>query len=317
MKKIFFAAVFAGALLGFTSCGNRKMVTDPEMETVIDSIKETQSGQTTEETTAGTEETSEVPTQMEPTEGQSEIQGSEWVQFTTEDHEGSSDPEDKTRSYTYYYPTVTVTIPGNETVQMKIQKELDEYVDNFVEGIENGEFGTLYEDMPVYEQSYEDLTFRVIRADDKVISLSWGLEGYDQGAHGWYTLYYMNYYTQTGERITFDSLGSGFRDKALELVTAKAAEMQAKEDCFFNDYEKSIKLVVLDGTEDLNAIYQEIYGPDIAGTDNGPADPTFYITEDGFVFESGQYVLQSYAVGIVDFEIPAADFGDDLTADIF
>ena len=34
-------------------------------------------------------------------------------------------------------------------------------------------------------------------------------------------------------------------------------------------------------------------------------------------FESGQYVLQSYAVGIVDFEIPAADFGDDLTADIF
>ena len=282
-----------------------------------DSIKETQSGQTTEETTAGTEETSEVPTQTEPTEGQSEIQGSEWVQFTTEDHEGSSDPEDKTRSYTYYYPTVTVTIPGNETVQMKIQKELDEYVDSFVEGIENGEFGTLYEDMPVYEQSYEDLTFRVIRADDKVISLSWGLEGYDQGAHGWYTLYYMNYYTQTGERITFDSLGSGFRDKALELVTAKAAEMQAKEDCFFNDYEKSIKLVVLDGTEDLNAIYQEIYGPDIAGTDNGPADPTFYITEDGFVFESGQYVLQSYAVGIVDFEIPAADFGDDLTADIF
>ena len=52
-------------------------------------------------------------------------------------------------------------------------------------------------------------------------------------------------------------------------------------------------------------------------TDNGPADPTFYITEDGVVFESGQYVLQSYAVGIVDFEIPAADFGDDLTADIF
>ena len=43
----------------------------------------------------------------------------------------------------------------------------------------------------------------------------------------------------------------------------------------------------------------------------------FLFTEDGVVFESGQYVLQSYAVGIVDFEIPAADFGDDLTADIF
>ena len=74
MKKIFFAAVFAGALLGFTSCGNREMVTDPEMETVIDSIKETQSGQTTEETTAGTEETAEVSTQTEPTE-YSEVNG--------------------------------------------------------------------------------------------------------------------------------------------------------------------------------------------------------------------------------------------------
>ena len=38
---------------------------------------------------------------------------------------------------------------------------------------------------------------------------------------------------------------------------------------------------------------------------------------DGFVFESGQYVLQPYAVGIVDFEIPASDFGEALTADIF
>ena len=77
MKKIFFAAVFAGALLGFTSCGNREMVTGPEMETVIDSIKETQSGQTTEETTAGTEETAEVSTQTEPTRSEERRVGKE------------------------------------------------------------------------------------------------------------------------------------------------------------------------------------------------------------------------------------------------
>ena len=93
--------------------------------------------------------------------------------------------------------------------------------------------------------------------------------------------------------------------------------MQAAENCFFDDYEKSIKLVVLDGTEDMDAIYQEIYGAEIGGTGNGAATPTFSITEDGFTFESGQYVLQSYAVGIVDFDIPASDFGDALTADIF
>ena len=317
MKKIFFAAVFAGALLGITSCGNQETLTVSESEeTVVDSIGDTQSSERAESTVSETVEAVETTTQAETAESQS-AQESNQVEFVIEDHEGSSDPEDKTRDYKYSYQTATITIPGNEAAQEKIQKDLDEYVNDFVEGIQAGDFGTLYEDMPVYVQSYEDLTFHVIRADDKVISLSWGLEGYDQGAHGWYTLYYMNYYTQTGERITFDSLGSGFREKALELVTAKAAEMQAKEDCFFDDYEKSIKLVVLDGTEDLDAIYQEIYGADIAGTDNGAATPTFNITEDGFVFESGQYVLQSYAVGIVDFEIPAEDFGDDLTADIF
>lgn len=69
--------------------------------------------------------------------------------------------------------------------------------------------------------SYEELSFQVIRADDKVISVVWGNEGYNQGAHGWYIQDYRNYYTQTGEKITFDSLGNGFRDKALELVTKK------------------------------------------------------------------------------------------------
>lgn len=317
MKKVFFAAVFAGVLLGFTSCGNWEAAADPETETAIDSIGETQGSRATEETTAGVTEAVELPTQAGITEDQSSTQESGQVQFTIEDHAGSSDPEDKTRDYKYSYQKVTVMIPGNPTAQEKIQKDLDEYVDDFVEGIQAGDFGTLYEDMPVYVQSYEDITFYVIRADDKVISVVWGNEGYNQGAHGWYIQDYRNYYTQTGEKITFDSLGNSFRDKALELVTKKAAEMQATDDCFFPDYEKSIKLVVLDGTENMDTIYQEIYGADIAGTGNGPASPTFSITEDGFVFESGQYVLQPYAAGIVDFEIPASDFGEALTADIF
>lgn len=315
MKKLLLAVGLAGILLGVTACGNRETVAVPETEeTVANGIGEVQSSQSAEEAAS---ETAELPTQAETTEGPQEIQRSEGVQFAAEDHEGSSDPEDKTRNYVYSYPLVTITIPGNEAAQAKIQKDLDEYVDSFVEGIKAGDLGTIYEDMPIYAQTYENLTFHVTRADDKVISVVWGIEGYDQGAHGWYTQEYWNYYTQTGERITFDSLGGGFREKALELVTAKAAEMQATEDCFFNDYEKSIKLVVLDGTEDLDLLYQEIYGSDIAGTGNGMATPTFGITENSIFFESGQYVLQSYAVGIVDFEIPAEDFGDALTADIF
>lgn len=316
MKKLLLAMGLAGILWGVTACGNRETVAVPETEeSVADSIGDVQSSQATEETTSDTAETAELPTQTETTESAQEIQGSEGVQFTTEDHEGSNDPEDKTRSYTYAYQTVMITIPGNEAAQAKIQKELDEYVDGFVEGIKAGDLGTVYEGAPVYVQSYEDLTFHVIRADDKVISVAWGIEGYDQGAHGWYTQEYWNYYTQTGERITFDSLGSGFREKALELVTKKAAEMQAKDGRFFPDYEKAIKLVVLDGTEDLAAIYQEAFGTNDDNYDK--ISPTFAITENGFFFESGQYVLQSYACGIIDIEIPAEDFADALTADIF
>ena len=292
-------------LLACTACGSQESPVIPEV--TGSAIENTQESA---QETVGMETTAQQETQTGAvTTGK--------VEITTEDFEGGSAPEDKERNYTYTYQMPTVTIEGNEEAQNKIQSDLSAYVERFLKEINNGDFGTVYEGEETGVQSYQDLTLNVIRADDKVISLAWGNEGYDQGAHGWYTVCYMNYYTQTGDKITFDSLGSGFREKALELVTKKAAEMQAADNCFFDDYEKSIQLVVLDGTEDMDAIYQEIYGADIAGTDNGPATPTFSITEDGFVFESGQYVLQPYAVGIIDFDIPASDFGDALTADIF
>ena len=305
MKKILLATILAGLLLTCTACGEEESVLIPEVTgSPIESMQESAQENAETETTARQETQTEIVTTGK-------------VKITTEDFEGSSDPEDAERKYTYNYQMPTITIEGNEEAQTKIQNDLNEYVEMFLDSVKNSDFGTVYADEMSGMTSYQDLTLQVIRADDKVISLAWGNEGYDQGAHGWYILDYKNYYTQTGEKITFDSLGSGFREKAIELVTQKAAERQAADDCLFTDYEKSIKLVVLDGTEDLDPIYQEIYGADIAGTGNGTATPTFSITEDGFVFESGQYVLQPYAVGIIDFEIPAGDFGDALTADIF
>lgn len=305
MKKTVLAPILAGVMISFAACGSQESLVIPEVTgSAIESTRENVQESTVTETTAQQETTTEAATAGK-------------VEIITEDFEGGSSPDDKERSYTYTYQMPTVTIPGNEEAQNKIESELTAYVERFLEEINHGDFGTIYEGEMSGVQSYQDLTLTVIRADDEVISLAWNNEGYNQGAHGWYTTTYMNYYTQTGEKITFDSLGSGFREKALELVTAKAAEMQAAENCFFDDYEKSIKLVVLDGTEDMDAIYREIYGAEIGGTGNGTATPTFSISEDGFTFESGQYVLQSYAVGIVDFDIPASDFGDALTADIF
>lgn len=305
MKKTVLATILAGVMISCAACGSQESLVIPEVTgSATESTQENVQESTVTETTAQQETTTEAATAGK-------------VEITTEDFEGGSSPDDKERSYTYTYQMPTVTIPGNEEAQNKIESDLTAYVERFLKEINNGDFGTIYEGEMSGVQSYQDLTLTVIRADDKVISLAWGNEGYDQGAHGWYTVAYMNYYTQTGEKITFDSLGSGFREKALELVTAKAAEMQASENCFFDDYEKSIPMVVLDGTEDLDTIYQQIYGAEIGGTGNGMATPTFSITEDGFTFESGQYVLQPYAVGIVDFDFPASDFGDALTADIF
>ena len=274
MKKKLLATILTGLLLTCTACGEEESVLIPEVTgSPIESIQESM------QENVGTETTVQQETQTETV-------ATGKVEIATEDFEGSSDPEDAERKYTYAYQVPTITIEGNEEAQDKIQKDLNAYVETFLDSINNSDFGTVYEGEMSGMTSYEELSFQVIRADDKVISVVWGNEGYNQGAHGWYIQDYRNYYTQTGEKITFDSLGNSFRDKALELVTKKAAEMQATDDCFYPDYEKSIKMVVLDGTEDMDAIYQEIYGADIAGTGNGPANPTFSITEDGFVFEA-------------------------------
>ena len=63
---------------------------------------------------------------------------------------------------------------------------------------------------------------QVLRADEQVISIMMTNEGYDGGAHGWLTMEYFNYFTATGEKITFDKLGEGFRERAEQLVRVKA-----------------------------------------------------------------------------------------------
>ena len=70
------------------------------------------------------------------------------------------------------------------------------------------------------------------------------------------------------------------------------------------------------GVKDISGV--KIYGDFTwSDTENDPMIPTFYITDTGFGFTSGQYVLQPYAGGIIDFTFTAADFGDTCTADIF
>ena len=233
------------------------------------------------------------------------------------EHFSGESPEDNQEfRYTYEYDVLKITIPGREEVQEKIQKELDEYVESFLASVDNGSFGRVWEDEETLEESYVKLHADVIRADDKVISLVFGNEGYDGGVHGWYMTVYLNFFAETGERITFEKLGEGFREKAEELVLRKAGEFQAQENILYDDYEDDIPLVVADGTENLQEVYERVYG-DWADAGGAVSQPSFYVTDTGFVFVSGQYVLQPYAEGIITFEIPAEEFGDVCKADIF
>ncbi len=93
--------------------------------------------------------------------------------------------------------------------------------------------------------------------------------------------------------------------------------MQAKDDCFFTDYEKSIKLVVLDGTEDLNAIYQEIYGRTLQVRIMDPQTLHSTLRRMALYLNPASMYYSPMQLELLTFEIPAADFGDDLTADIF
>ncbi len=240
------------------------------------------------------------------------------VSVEREEGSGQSAEDDKEHSYTYTYQKAVITIPGNEEAEAKIQASIDAELEKFLSYVNGGEFGAVFEGSPA-EPSSDAFAVTVMRADEKVVSLQFSDEGYDGGAHGWFNVHYRNYFTSTGEEITFADLGEGFRAKAEELVREKAAAMQEKEQMFFEDYEKSIPLVVADGTEDRNEIYKEIYDwwTEEDNLEDSGMKPAYYITESGFTFVSGQYVLQPYAGGIVDFEIPYEDFGDAYTGDIF
>ena len=105
MKKKLLATILTGLLLAFTACGSQESPVIPEVTgSPIENVKETvQENIVTE--TASQQET------------QTETTAIGKVEITTEDFEGSSDPENAERQYTYNYQVPTITIEGNDEAQ--------------------------------------------------------------------------------------------------------------------------------------------------------------------------------------------------------
>ncbi len=241
------------------------------------------------------------------------------IKITFEEFSGASEETDTEHAYTYHYNVPSITIPGKKDVEEHIQKLLDKEVEEFVSFVTSGDFGVVDEwtkDV-ISQPFYQNLDWSVIRMDDKIISLSMVTEGYEGGAHGWVVVDYFNFYTETGEQVTFESLGVDFRQKSEELVLLRTQEMQAEseEEIFYENYETMIPTVVLDGTESANEVYSRIY--DNWYETDYMMSPNFAVTETGFMFTSGQYMLQPYVYGILDFHVNAQEYGENGFSEIF
>ncbi len=245
-------------------------------------------------------------------------QKAEQPTITWESFSGASDEKDKTVSYTYGYTRPVVKIPEYPETAEKIQQEIDKEIEEFLGHIQSGYFGVVYEEDEILMQSFEQMEWRVIRCDNQIVSLCMDTYGYDGGIHGWHTVEYLNFFADTGERVLFEDLGKEFRETSMALVkeTANFMQLYSVDVDFFPEYEERIGEVVLDGTETLGEVYPEFYGDD-PGMGGIPMTASYGITETGFVFTSGEYVLQAYAYGMTDFSINVLRYGDSCRTDLF
>lgn len=315
MSPIFSVVLCLAMMLTLVSCGGK-----PAVPAIPDQQSPPAASSVEEEDTP------------DPEEGESSIQPEFQPELTFREVDASAFAEDNTLLLDCTYVEPMLLLPNRE-IQSIIQDDLNDVVESLLhtreeyvemsqtEYNERDEEGcyALMDENGSYVPYYLKLEGRVERMDETIISVVFAQYMYTHGAHGGTSSFTCNYDAKTGERLTFDALGESFRDTAEALVLAKADEIAAQaiaggEDApFYPNYAENIGLVVLDGTEtDV-----DIWGTELAeGEEPAYMSPSYYFTDKGIVFISDEYVLQPYAAGIVEFEIPYADFGDALYAEL-
>lgn len=313
MKKIIAILLSLAMVLSLCAC-QKSAVSEPSASDT--SVEQSVADSSVASDTADSSADSSVQT-TQPVETEPASDGGVPV-ITLEHTEGEETADDGTVVMAYSTDKVTVSIPGNEEAQAAMQADLDALVQDFVQAVDE----QAQEALVIYEQYYtgdssseiqeymysycDDLSVTIARCDEQVISLVIDEVGYAGGAHGWDNRYTRNYDVQTGQRLTFEDLGGDtFVSRAKELVLEQAATMEEEEERFFEGYETYIDAVIQDGTSTAEDVYGEGMGDAII-------QPTFYFNDEGVVFISGEYVLQPYAGGIVEFTIHYGDLADVL-----
>lgn len=324
MKKLIALLICLNMVLSMSSCSGvgKKVLGVSALPESSQSAEPVSSEEEPEEVPAEESTTdSEAPDESAAADVTTEEQNGVTVTFETVEETITAEDGHELVRCKYQKPTVTMR---DSAVQQTIQAALDMEVEEFLAYVEQmrGDAAADYDDRGEdFPQYYAELRFTVARADDVVLSLVEDDIGYSGGAHGWDARIGRNFDTRTGEVITFDQLGEGFRQRAEELVLEQANQMEAESiekteyGIFYENYEKLIPYVVADGTESLadlqRKVYPELYtGEDALEPSEGYLTPTYYLNSEGVVFISGEYAIQPYAAGIIEFTVPYGEFAD-------
>ena len=181
-----------------------------------------------------------------------------------------------------------IVYPEASDAQKAIQKDLEQVVTDFHKDSNKQE-----EDAQTYYQEFLksggkkeeftpytfELTCKPLRADNNVVSILFYSYAYCGGAHGSLTTFARNYDAKTGKALTMKDFGeevsSLVTDNAVKFINA----IQDTDDAFFYDKVKA-------DDESVQSMLET---------------GSFYLSKDGLVLIDGQYLLQPYAAGIVEF----------------
>ena len=181
-----------------------------------------------------------------------------------------------------------IVYPEASDAQKAIQKDLEQVVTDFHKDSNKQE-----EDAQTYYQEFLkgggkkeaftpytfELTCKPLRADNNVVSILFYSYAYCGGAHGSLATFARNYDAKTGKVLTMKDFGeevsSLVTDNAVKFINA----IQDTDDAFFYDKVKA-------ADESVQSMLET---------------GSFYLSQDGLVLIDGQYLLQPYAAGIVEF----------------
>ena len=181
-----------------------------------------------------------------------------------------------------------IVYPEASDAQKAIQKDLEQVVADFHKDSNKQE-----EDAQTYYQEFLkgggkkeaftpytfELTCKPLRADNNVVSILFYSYAYCGGAHGSLATFARNYDAKTGKVLTMKDFGeevsSLVTDNAVKFINA----IQDTDDAFFSDKVKA-------ADESVQSMLET---------------GSFYLSQDGLVLIDGQYLLQPYAAGIVEF----------------